>query len=310
MRIPVAARGLLLALAAVAAGAADDGPVVRTIPGPSGAAVTMSCRRLIPGEPVLFTLADGAGAAEATVVFLDQTVTLSADPAGGRTLGFAGIDLNVKPGRYPVSIAFTKDGGGFEGVREDIEIGGRDFPEKRLQVKQEFVTPPAEVRERLRMESEMVAWAYRQISPIWLGEGGFALPHPGRMAPNFGEKRIYNGVPRSVHSGVDIGAGLGQPILASNAGRVVLASDLYMSGKTVIVDHGLGVFTSYLHMSELLVKRQQLVDKGELLGRAGSTGRSTGPHLHWSVRVFDSRVDPRSLLELPLAPPAAAGARD
>jgi murein DD-endopeptidase MepM/ murein hydrolase activator NlpD len=95
---------------------------------------------------------------------------------------------------------------------------------------------------------------------------------------------------------------MGAPILAANAGNIVLASDLYFGGKTVIIDHGLGVFSSYGHMSKLLVKRGDAIAKGGLIGRAGSTGRSTGPHLHWAVRIFNARVDPFSLMALNISP--------
>ena len=93
---------------------------------------------------------------------------------------------------------------------------------------------------------------------------------------------------------------MGDPVRASNAGRVVMASDLYYSGKTVIIDHGLGVFSLYCHFSKLLVKRTRMVAKGEAIGLIGSTGRSTGPHLHWGFRIFDSRIDPMSMTALPL----------
>jgi murein DD-endopeptidase MepM/ murein hydrolase activator NlpD len=120
------------------------------------------------------------------------------------------------------------------------------------------------------------------------------------MAPNFGEKRIYNNVPRSSHSGIDIAAPFGSPARASNSGRVVLARDLYFSGKTVIIDHGLGLFTYYCHFSRLKVSRGEAVEKGSVIALTGSTGRSTGPHLHWGVRLHGSRVDPAALLGLEL----------
>jgi murein DD-endopeptidase MepM/ murein hydrolase activator NlpD len=105
-------------------------------------------------------------------------------------------------------------------------------------------------------------------------------------------------VPRSTHSGVDIAAPYGSPVRASNSGRVVLAKDLYFSGKTVIIDHGLGLFTFYCHFSRLEVGRGDMVKKGTVIALAGSTGRSTGPHLHWGVKLQGRRVDPAALLGL------------
>jgi murein DD-endopeptidase MepM/ murein hydrolase activator NlpD len=141
----------------------------------------------------------------------------------------------------------------------------------------------------------------RVVSPDWLATGSFESPLPGREPfPNFGQRRIYNKSSRSTHTGVDIAAPSGTPVRASNSGRVVLAGRLYLSGYTVIIDHGLGLFSYYGHFSKLRVKRGDLVRKGEVIADVGTTGRSTGPHLHWSLRLLDSRVDPFSLIALPL----------
>jgi murein DD-endopeptidase MepM/ murein hydrolase activator NlpD len=168
-------------------------------------------------------------------------------------------------------------------------------------VPQEFVKPPTpEIEERVRREAELVAWVYSHGTAEWLAKDNFIAPLAAAPFPNFGERRVYNGVPLSFHTGLDYSAPAGDPVAAANAGQVAMASHLYFGGKTVILDHGQGVFTSYGHMSKLLVRRGDLVAKGTVIGLIGSTGRSTGPHLHWSVRVGGARVDPRSLLALPL----------
>jgi murein DD-endopeptidase MepM/ murein hydrolase activator NlpD len=153
----------------------------------------------------------------------------------------------------------------------------------------------------VKREAELVAAVLSVVSPEWLATEGFESPLPDlEPYPNFGQRRIYNKTSRSTHAGVDIAAPSGTPARASNAGRVVLAAKLYLSGNTVIVDHGLGVFSYYCHFSKLLVKRGDLVRKGDQMALVGSTGRSTGPHLHWSLRLLDSRIDPFSLVALPL----------
>jgi murein DD-endopeptidase MepM/ murein hydrolase activator NlpD len=160
--------------------------------------------------------------------------------------------------------------------------------------------PPEEAK-RIEQEAALVASVLGAVSPEWLGTGAFVTPLPeGEPFPNFGQRRLYNNAVASTHTGVDISAPAGTPVRAANAGRVVLAAELYFSGKTVIIDHGLGVFTFYGHFSKILVKRGDLVKKGEMIAEVGQTGRSTGPHLHWSVRILDSRVDPFSLAALPL----------
>lgn len=260
---------------------------------PSGTAIRVVCRDLIPGEAVLFLLAEEGAAARAVVSFLGNSYVLRPD----LPLALAGIDIDVKPGACPLDVTVEKKGGGFEGTRRELAVGGRSFPVRRLTVKPEFVTPPTkEIAERIRREAEIVSWIYDQMSPEQPGGANFEAPLPDEPAGNFGQRRVYNGIPRSIHTGLDISAAMGDPVRAANAGRVALASDLYLSGKTVILDHGLGVFTTYGHLSEFEVKRGDQAGRGDIIGRVGSTGRSTGPHLHWGVRIRDSRVDPESLL--------------
>ena len=115
---------------------------------------------------------------------------------------------------------------------------------------------------------------------------------------NFGHRRVFNGQPRAPHSGADLRARTGTPILAANSGRVVLAKDLFYSGNAVFIDHGLGLFTTYLHLSKIDVAVGDIVEQGQQIGLAGATGRVTGPHLHWGVRLLDARVDPFSLVRL------------
>lgn len=204
----------------------------------------------------------------------------------------------MKPGTYPLEIAVSRTDRVPEAIHRDIVIEAKEFPRKKLWVKEDFAVPPKEVEERIAREAELLASVFSMITKTWLGDGDFVLPHPGRAFPNFGQRRIYNNRPRSTHTGVDIAAPLGEPIRAANAGKVVLASDLYLGGKTVVIDHGLGIFSSYGHMSKLMVKRGRTVRKGDVMGLSGSTGRSTGPHLHWGVRIHDARIDPFSLLGL------------
>jgi murein DD-endopeptidase MepM/ murein hydrolase activator NlpD len=144
----------------------------------------------------------------------------------------------------------------------------------------------------------MLGQIYDIFTFQWHGEGPFIIPCDGEAYDNFGERRIFNNEPRSPHSGVDISSPQGAPVRASNSGRVVLAKNLYYAGNTVIIDHGLGVFTSYLHFSKILAKKGEMVRKGDIIGEIGATGRVTGPHLHWGVKVSGSRVDPLSLLHM------------
>ena len=288
---------LVVVVASAAAAAALSAARQDTPPGP---VIGLKYRSLKPGEAIVATLENGKGVRRAVFSFRGRDYELVNSAGADEALVFIGLDLGTPAGTYPLSVAVERSGGAREILRRDIVVEAKEFPSKKLWVKESFAVPPKSVEERIAREGELVAAVYARVTPRWLGRGDFVLPHEGKAFPNFGQRRIYNDKPRSTHAGVDIAAPMGSPIRAANAGTVVLASDLYLSGRTVIIEHGLGVFSSYGHMSKILVKRGASVGKGDILGKAGSTGRSTGPHLHWAVRIYAARIDPFSLLGLGL----------
>lgn len=272
----------------------------------SGVTVELAYGSLEPGQPLLIVLMSRDVPA-VILHFLGKTVILKSDPAsGGRPMAFLGIDLDVKPGTYPLDMQVEKRDGSLELFHGELSVRGKKFPFQKLRVSQQFVTPPRSMEERIRRESEIVSLVFSLVSPAWLGDGGFQAPHPVKPWPNFGQRRVTNNILSSVHGGIDLPVPFGEPIRAVNRGRVVLASPLYLSGGTIIIDHGLGVFSYYCHLSKLLVRRGDMVGKGAMIGNCGSSGRSTGPHLHWSMRVGDSRVDPYAMLDLPVESGPAA----
>jgi hypothetical protein len=266
----------------------------------TGPVVRLSYRALQPGEPVLISLETAGAVRSASVTVLGQRAELRPSRDQGRVFALLGIDLQTKPGTYVLTAKVLKTGGTIETVRKELLIVERKFPSTKLTLDPNYVTPPASVLARIKREAELVALATSVVTPEWLGDGPFAVPNDAPSWSNFGQRRLNNDVVQSLHTGLDLRVPFGAPIHAANAGRVVLASDLYMGGKTVIIDHGLGVFSGYGHMSALRVKRGETVANGQTIGLCGSTGRSTGPHLHWSVRILDARVDPEAMLRLPL----------
>lgn len=298
----------LLLLIAVPPGSA--GLTRERLQTPAGVTVEMAYASLEPGQPILFVLRNREAMA-VVLHFLGKRVVLrTGTSSGADPLAFVGIDLDVKPGKYPLEMLAEKRDGSLETLRKEFSVEGKKFPFVKLRISPEFVTPPRSVRERIRRESEMVNLVFSLFNPEWLGDGCFIPPHSVKPWPNFGQRRLTNNIQNSVHGGVDLPVPWGEPIRAVNRGRVVLASPLYLSGGTVIIDHGLGVFSYYCHLSKLLVKRGTMIEKGEVLGRCGSTGRSTGPHLHWSMRMSDSRVDPYALVELPIGSARPGGIRE
>ena len=267
---------------------------------PLGTKIELICSSFEPGQIVLARLKDASGAKKVSIQFLDQRYELEPSPEGGSPFALIGVDLGLKPGSYVFGITVLRKDGQVEDLERAVSFAAREFPVKKLWVKASYVAPPPEVQSRIQWETELLASIYSINTAPWLGDGKFSLPNTGETAPNFGERRIYNNLPRSTHAGVDVKAAYGSPVQAANSGKVVLAKDLYFSGRTVIIDHGLGVFTFYCHFSAIKVKRGDSVKKDALIGLVGSTGRSTGPHLHWGVKIHESRVDPLALLGLPL----------
>lgn len=258
--------------------------------------VLLEYRELVPGEVIKVSVKKLSDIESAQVKFLDEKYNTAEQ--GGHLICLIGLDLGIEPGTYPFEIfLFMKQGQVIE-IHKEVFVNPKQFPVKKLWVKEEYVTPPQSVLDRIREEAELVKAVYDIDSPEWAGKGRFIIPVEGEIFPNFGERRIFNNEPRSPHSGIDIASPEGTLVRASNSGRIVLANDLYFSGKTVIIDHGLGVFSLCCHFSEILVKNGTKVEKGEVIGKIGSTGRVTGPHLHWSIRIRGSRVDPHALLNL------------
>jgi murein DD-endopeptidase MepM/ murein hydrolase activator NlpD len=269
---------------------------------PTSISTSLDFRALNPGEIVRVSIAVASDIKIARVRFDGKTYPMDRGIKPGQYFALIGLDLGLKPGTYPLEYTVVFTDGHYEHSREEITVSAKDFPVKKLWVDEKFVTPPKEALQRIKEESAILKSVYAILTPEWMGQGAFIMPSEGEVVPNFGERRFFNNKPRSSHSGVDISSPFGAPVRASNAGKIVLASDLYFAGKTVIIDHGLGVFSLYCHFSRFRVKRGDFVHKGDVIGEIGSTGRVTGPHLHWGIKIQGSRVDPFSLLSLSFSP--------
>lgn len=253
-----------------------------------------------PGDAVLVTV---RGAAEA--------------PAGellGRPLRFfqAGPDrwqaLAPLPEEAPAGpLTLAVDAGG-EQVPAVLEVLPADFRSTTLRVPPRFLEPPASARRRIAADAAALAEAYDQPfgPPLWAGS--MARPRGSGVTGRYGDQRVYNGRVSSTHRGLDLQGRAGSPVAAAAAGRVVLTRDCYMSGWTTVVWHGAGVYSVYLHQAKVEVRPGDLVSRGQRIGRVGSTGRSTGPHLHWGVKVDGLWVDPDSLVRLEVATPGPVAA--
>ena len=268
---------------------------IEKIATPSGVVIELTYSALRPGEIIAISIKDYSSIKTALVRFLKKNYTLGLNQSKTSLLAFVGLGLDLEPGFYPMEV-FIEKANGWESAGKQIQVTAREFPIRRLWIPERYIKPPPEFRERIKLEGEILSIVYGIETERWLGEGQFILPSSGKLRSNFGQRRIYNNEIESIHSGIDISAPYGTPVRASNSGRVVLANNFYFSGKTVIIDHGLGLFSFYCHCSRIKVKRGEMVNKGQVIGYVGATGRATGPHLHWGVKVYEKTVDPFSLL--------------
>jgi murein DD-endopeptidase MepM/ murein hydrolase activator NlpD len=206
-----------------------------------------------------------------------------------------GIDIDTRPGSYTVSFEATSGGQTITAATQLTVMSG-EFGKRVLKVDDAFVNPPQPAIVRIRHEAAELEQLWTQSEPRRLWSDAFLRPVPGPANGAFGSRSIFNGVARQPHGGADFRSPAGTPILAPNSGRVVLARDLYFTGNTVVIDHGLGVFSLLAHLSVVNVHQGEFVTRGDTIGQVGATGRVTGPHLHWAIRMNGARVDPLAVL--------------
>ncbi len=207
-----------------------------------------------------------------------------------------GIDVLKEPGTYPIELAGIDINGDSHAARLHVTVDDADRRIDYLTLPPEMVTPkdPATI-ERIRNESRLLNDIFEQHSGPYIG-GLFSLPVPDPVSSPFGTRRVLNGEPKSPHSGTDFRSPLGRLVRAPVSGRVVFAGDLYYTGQTVVLDHGSGIFSLYAHLLKPLCKVGNELKVGQPLGKVGSTGRSTGAHLHWTIKIRGAKIDPMLLL--------------
>jgi murein DD-endopeptidase MepM/ murein hydrolase activator NlpD len=244
-----------------------------------------------PGDVVRVQIAHVPATAQLHATVLGQDAGLVHDDTHQQWRGLFGVDLDTEPGTYELSI---QRGDGMSSTHA-MRIVPRQFRVRKLTVAPEFVDPPAETLAQIELDGKALAEAYAIVSPRqWTGP--FLLPVDGKPSSNFGTRSYYNGQRRAPHAGIDFSGATGTPIRAANQGTVVLAAPLYFTGNTMVIDHGARLFSVFAHLSEFRVKPGERVEPHTIVGLIGATGRVTGPHLHWSVRLNGARVDPLSLI--------------
>ena len=251
------------------------------------------------GQAFLLEVA-APGLENVKISWADKTLSVIPQPDNAgrmQALALLPVDLDSKKETLPLKLDITLAG---KQIKENINIQvlKKKYPEQQLSVDPKFVELSKENLARHQAERKIVNSTIAKRTPVRHWQLPMLRPVPGAISSLFGVQRMFNGVPRSSHKGLDLRAAEGDPIKACASGTVVLAADHFFSGNVVYIDHGLGVFTVYCHMSKINVAEGDFVKAGDLVGLIGSTGRVTGPHLHLSAIVLSTSVDPDALLAL------------
>jgi murein DD-endopeptidase MepM/ murein hydrolase activator NlpD len=212
-------------------------------------------------------------------------------------IALIGVDIDLSAGQYPIRLV-SVDANSVPHLQTlQLNVTQKDRGVSRITLPPEMVTPKGkELLARIKSEHLTLAAIFaKETGPLLIDR--FVRPVPDSINSVFGKKRILNGLPRAPHSGTDFRSPYGRLIRSPARGDVVFDADLYYTGRTVILDHGGGLYSLYAHLSESLCSVGQRLAAGQPLGKVGSTGRSTGAHLHWTVRLRETRIDPVSLLE-------------
>jgi murein DD-endopeptidase MepM/ murein hydrolase activator NlpD len=285
-------RVLLLFFGAVA--------LTATLANAQSSAVSWSPAVVEAGSPVLIRV-EAVDAASVDGEWLGRKIDFFRGADGQAWFALAGVDVEA-PERFSVLQITIHDANGVNGaLSRTVEIHPAHYRTSSLTVAPKFIEPGPEALKQIEAENQFKrkVLAASAPEPLWLGS--FRAPVNAPSTDSFGTRRIFNGKLASIHKGMDFHAATGTPVRAGNSGVVVLAWPLYYEGNCVIIDHGLGLFTLYLHMSRIDVQEGQRVTTGDRLGLSGATGRVTGPHLHWAVRWQGAYLDPAKLLRMDLS---------
>jgi murein DD-endopeptidase MepM/ murein hydrolase activator NlpD len=262
--------------------------------------------RLVNGGPVLFQVKPPARLQSLSGTWLGHDVVFSFDAKSKTWYALAGISLETAPGIYSLELngetAAVKNGVNKISFSRKLTVVRGKYPkiQGKLSVEGKFTEPNPEQQKQIAAAQEVKKDYLNRVTPEREWSGSFAAPADAEISDVFGVQRVFNGKTQSTHFGLDFRVPSGTPVEAMNDGTVLLARPMYFEGNFIVLDHGQGLLTLYLHLSEFKVKEGDSVKRGQLIGLSGGTGRATGPHLHVAVRWQGTYLDPASLVRLRL----------
>jgi murein DD-endopeptidase MepM/ murein hydrolase activator NlpD len=259
--------------------------------------------KLVNGGPVLFTVKPPAKVESLTGTWLGHQLTFSYLPATKTWFALAGVSFETKPGKYALEVSGEPAAGKSPlKFSRSFSVSAAKYPkiEAKLTVEGKFTEPSPEQTKQIEADQKTKEDYLNRVTPNREWDGKFTVPAEASISDVYGSQRIFNGKAQRPHYGLDFRVPTGTEVHAMNDGTVLLARPLYFEGNCVVIDHGQGLLTLYLHLSEFKVKEGEAVKRGEEIGLSGGTGRATGPHLHVAVRWQGTYLDPSRLMQLAL----------
>ncbi len=256
--------------------------------------------RIVNGAPVLFRVTTPRSVASLSGRWLGHDFAFTFDERQRVWFALAGASLTTKPGVYPLELSSQTAAGKPLGYRQAITVRRQRYPKVTLTVPGQYTAPSPEELRQIEEDKKVKAEILQTVTSVREWRGRFAPPVDAPTSGVFGVQRVFNGSVQSTHQGLDFRVNTGTPVTAVNTGKVLLARPMFFEGNFVVLDHGQGLLTLYLHLSEFSVKEGETVEKGQQIGLSGGTGRATGPHLHLAVRWQGVYLNPATLLSLRL----------
>ena len=271
-----------------------------TVPAPhaGGWSLQWQPHRLVNGSPIIIRVTPPVRLASLAGKWNGHDVFFSYDSSSNSWYGIGGISLEVRPGSYPLQLTGRANDGKEVSFQRSLIVAREKYPSIAVTVGRQFTEPSPEQLQKIGDDKKIKEDAFRKFEPEREWSGNFRPPVEARVSDVFGTRRTFNGKAQSVHQGLDFAVPTGTPVAALNSGTVLLARPLYFEGNCVVLDHGQGLLTLYLHLSEFRVKEGEHVGSGQEIGLSGGSGRATGPHLHIAVRWQGVYLNPATLLTL------------
>ncbi len=252
------------------------------------------------GTPVVIEVVPPLRLTALSAKWLEHEVSFSYDAATKAWYGIAGVSLETRPGNYTLELKGITSRSAEITYSQNVIVQAAKYPSIAVTVAKRYTEPSKEQLERIHEDKTVKQDVFQHTDPEREWSGKFRPPVDAPVSDVFGTRRTFNGKVQSMHQGLDYAVPTGTPVSAVNAGTVLLAGPLYFEGNCVVLDHGQGLLTLYLHLSEIKVKQGERVARGQEIGLSGGTGRATGPHLHLAVRWEGIYLNPATLLTLNL----------